>query len=63
MVDQVSLDFSHILMFDLMDYIQLISYYEVAEELRRGPGKNLFRFLAKCILVKHLEYRGFWRQI
>jgi len=29
---------------------QLISYYEVAEELRRGPGEDLFRFLAECIL-------------
>ena len=24
----------------------------MAEELRRGPGENLFRFLAECILVK-----------
>ena len=30
---------------------QVISYYEVAEKLRRGPGENLFRFLAECIQV------------
>jgi len=28
---------------------EVISYYEVAEKLRRGPGENLFRFLAECI--------------
>ena len=51
MVDQVHFDFSFST-FLSMDYLQLISYYEVAEELRRGPGKNLFRFLAECILVR-----------
>ena len=51
MVDQVHFDFS-LPTFHSMDYLQLISYYEVAEELRRGPGENLFRFLAECILVR-----------
>jgi len=29
---------------------EIISYYTVAEHLRLGPGENLFRFLAECIL-------------
>ena len=29
---------------------EVISYYTVAEHLRLGPGENLFRFLAECIL-------------
>ena len=50
MVNEVHLDF-YFSKLNSMDYLQLISYYEVAEELRRGPGENLFRFLAECILV------------
>ena len=28
---------------------EIIEYYQVEEQLRLGPGPNLFRFLAECI--------------